>query len=188
MQIGILALQGDYEAHARMLSRLNVDWSYVRSPEELAQVDGLILPGGESSTALNLLQESGLFEAIQAAGRKGMPMFGTCAGAILLAKQVTDPEQPSLGLVDVHIMRNAYGRQLASRITQGPSTLSDTPLPMVFIRAPRFLDLGPTIQIIATHDNHPVCIQQDQFLLATFHPELTEDTKVHEYFVGMMQP
>lgn len=185
MTIGILALQGGYAAHAEMLSRMGVSWAYVRNCAELAQVNSLILPGGESSTSLHLLQHEGLFCAIQQASAQGMPLFGTCAGAILLAKQVLSPKQISLGLVDVTVQRNAYGRQLASRVTSGSCSLKQEPLEMVFIRAPRLLELGANVTRLAWLEEEPVCIQQDKIILATFHPELTTDSTLHQYFVEL---
>ncbi|MFT3741406.1 MAG: pyridoxal 5'-phosphate synthase glutaminase subunit PdxT [Gammaproteobacteria bacterium] len=133
-----------------------------------------------------MLQEEGLFDALKRAGQQGMPMFGTCAGAILLAKEVLSPSQPSLGLADVSITRNAYGRQLASRITQGQFVPENSTLEMVFIRAPQFVELGSGVKTIATYQNQPVCVQDRQFLLATFHPELTHSTQLHEYFLTLI--
>lgn len=179
-------MQGGYAAHARMLTTLNVPWCYVRRADELATVNGLIIPGGESSTALKLLHEEGLFHAVQQAAMAGMPMFGTCAGAILLAKHVVSPAQISLDIVDVTIERNAYGRQLASRIVYGHCKLKPEPLEMMFIRAPRIIALGPGVEVIADLEGEPVCVQQNQFLIATFHPELTHDDTLHRYFVGLL--
>jgi 5'-phosphate synthase pdxT subunit len=185
MKIGILALQGGYAAHAEMLSRMGISWIYVRNCAELAQVESLILPGGESSTTLRLLQQEGLFAAIQQAGLQGMPMFGTCAGAILLAKHVLSPKQLSLGLVDVTVQRNAYGRQLASRITFGATSLKQRPLEMVFIRAPRLVELGADVVKLAWLGDEPVCIQQGKIVLAAFHPELTTDNTLHQHFAEL---
>ncbi len=187
MSIGILALQGGYAAHAQMLTRLGVSWHYVRQPEDLIQAHGLILPGGESSTLLKLLHEANLFTAIKTTGLNGLPIFGTCAGTILLARYVFAPTQSSLELVDVTVQRNAYGRQLASRIGYGECTLKAEPLEMIFIRAPRISTTCTGVEIIATFENEPVCVQQNHFLLATFHPELTEDTCLHQYFINQVQ-
>ncbi len=187
MKIGILALQGDYEAHARVLKKLDVEYSYVRTPADLNGVHGMILPGGESSTLLKLLQQNGLFDALYERLKKGMPFFGTCAGAILLAKTVISPAQISLNAVDVTILRNAYGRQLASQMATGHCILNTTPLPLFFIRAPKFIDLAPDIKIIATYQGDPVCIQQHACLLATFHPELTQDATLHLYFLELVR-
>src|SRR6202049_1112794 len=136
MKIGILAVQGDYEAHARMLERLGADYVLVRTPEEAAQVDAMILPGGESTTMLKFLKEEGLEAPLRDLERRGGAFFGTCAGAILLAREVRSPSQASLGFVDLVITRNAYGRQLASTVRSGPSKLKVPPLEMVFIRSP----------------------------------------------------
>ena len=183
MNIGILALQGGYAAHAHVLEKLGVTCHHIRQASELHQVQGLILPGGESSTALKLMQEEGLFTAIQSAAQKGLPVFGTCAGAILMAKHVTSPQQPSLGLMDITIARNAYGRQLASGIVYGSCTLKPEPLEIVFIRAPKLIEWEPNVEIIATYSHYPVCVQQNQFMAATFHPELTQDRTLHQHFL-----
>lgn len=181
--IGILALQGGYHAHARMLEQMNVPWLYLREPEALTQVQGLIIPGGESSTCLKLLEQSRFFEALQTAGHNGMPMFGTCAGAILLAKEVLSPTQPCLGLMDIAIERNAYGRQLSSRIAKGIYIPENDAMEMVFIRAPRMIRYGAQTQVLATCEQDVVCVADRQYLAATFHPELSQDTRLHRYFV-----
>lgn len=183
MSIGILALQGGYEAHGQKLTQIGCDWHYVRSVTELESAHGLILPGGESSTTLSLLHESGLFPAIKEAGSQGMPMFGTCAGAILLAKYVLSPVQASLELANVTVQRNSYGRQMASQVVYGQCALKEQPLEMVFIRAPRFRTLSSEIKVIATYDDEVVAVEDKHFLLATFHPELTSDCTLHHYFV-----
>jgi 5'-phosphate synthase pdxT subunit len=186
MNIGILALQGGYTAHAKVLNHLGVPFSYIRQASELAKVQGLILPGGESSTALKFLQEEGLFTSLQTAAKNGLPLFGTCAGAILMAEQVTSPQQASLGLIDITIARNAYGRQLASGVAYGSCKLKVDLLEMVFIRAPRIIEVGPDVEVIAQYDNQPVCVQQHQHLLTTFHPELTSDATLHRYFINLV--
>jgi 5'-phosphate synthase pdxT subunit len=185
MTIGILALQGGYAAHAKMLDELSVSWKYVRDARELAEVRALILPGGESSTMLQLLHEAGLFSAIQAAGQKGMPLFGTCAGAILLAKKVHAPEQSSLGMMDIGIKRNAYGRQLASHVAYGDSKIKNS-LEMVFIRAPQIEVLSADVDVLAIYEKQPVCVQQGNCLAATFHPELGGDLALHAYFISLL--
>lgn len=187
MKIGILALQGGYAAHARMLKQLGVTPHHVRTAAELADIDALILPGGESSVALKLLQESDLFHAIQTRAQAGMPCFGTCAGAILLAKTVLSPSQASLGLMDTTVERNSYGRQLDSRIVYGHCTLKTEPLEIFFIRAPRFIQLAPTVTVIADYEGEPVCVAQHPHLAASFHPELTHDTTLHRYFLESIQ-
>lgn len=188
MQIGILALQGGYEAHARMLTKLNINSIYIREPSELNNIQGLIIPGGESSTFLKLLNENGFFETLQHTQTRNLPIFGTCAGAILLAKTVTTPAQKSLGFIDITIARNAYGRQLASRIVNGECTINSKPLEMVFIRAPRISTLSLSeVKVIAKYQAEPVCVQQNHYLAATFHPELTNDTTLHQYFMRICE-
>jgi 5'-phosphate synthase pdxT subunit len=186
MKIGILAVQGAYEAHAQVLSRLGVEWVYVRTPEELKDVDGVILPGGESSTQLLFLHNEGLKEALQRFAAEGGAFFGTCAGAILLAREVRNPPQDSLGLADFVVTRNAYGRQLASEVLRAPSRLKPEPLEMVFIRAPLIEQLGPGWEVLAERDGKPVLVRKGRMLVATFHPELTGDTSVHEHFLKLV--
>ncbi len=186
MNIGILAIQGDYDAHAQALNRLGAAHSFVRRPEELANIDGIILPGGESSTHLKVMTEEGLFEALKVFAAKGGSFFGTCAGAILLAREVHGPAQASLGLLDVSILRNGYGRQLASDVHMGKTKLRKEPLEMVFIRAPIIESVGQGIEVLAEDAGHPVLIREGRVMAATFHPELTEDTAVHEHFLRMI--
>jgi 5'-phosphate synthase pdxT subunit len=183
MKIGILAVQGDYEAHARMLARVGADWVYVRRPEDLRGLDGVILPGGESTTQLHFLQAEGLQEALRKFAAHGGAMFGTCAGAILLAREVKNPAQESLGLADLTVLRNAYGRQLASEVRREPTKLKAQPLEMVFIRAPMIERAGEGWEVLAEREGHPVLLRKGRLLVATFHPELTEDTTVHEFFL-----
>ena len=185
MKVGILALQGDFEAHARLLARLGAEWAYVKRPDELAAVDALILPGGESTTMLKFLEGNGFLEALRRLPAEGKPLFGTCAGAILLAKEVTNPPQASLGLVDVTIERNAYGRQVSSAVRRGRSSLTGAPLEMVFIRAPIIRRVGPEARVVAECDGLPVAVEQGLCLLATFHPELTSDATLHEHFLQL---
>jgi 5'-phosphate synthase pdxT subunit len=185
MKIGVLAVQGDYEAHARMLERLGADYALVRTPEEAAQVDAMILPGGESTTMLKFLKGEGLEAALRALDARGAPFFGTCAGAILLAREVRAPAQDSLGFADLVITRNAYGRQLASEVRSAPSKLKAEPLEMVFIRAPWIEEIGPGVEVLAREGGRPVLVRDGRILAATFHPELTADTTVHEYFLKL---
>ncbi len=185
MKIGILAIQGDYEAHGKMLDRLGVAHDYVRWPDDLARIAGLILPGGESTTHLKVMNEEGLFEVVKQFAANGGSFFGTCAGAILLAKEVRGPAQASLGLLDVKILRNAYGRQLASDVRAGMTKLRKEPIEMVFIRAPIIESVGKGVEILAEDAGHPVLVQQGRILAATFHPELTDDTIVHEHFLKL---
>src|SRR5487761_585109 len=183
MKIGILAMQGDFEAHARMLEKLGVDYVYVRTPEDLAGIDGLILPGGESTTHMKMLAETGLAEAIRKMAANGGAFFGTCAGAIVLAREVKAPEQASLGLMDITVVRNGYGRQLSSDVFLLPTKLSEQPLEMVFIRAPIIEAVGKGVEVLAERNGKPVLVQQRRAMAATFHPELTTDTTIHERFV-----
>jgi len=185
LKIGILAVQGDFAAHAAMLAGLGVDTIEVRTPEDLAGCDGLILPGGESTTQLQFLQEEGLSDAIKQFAVAGKAIFGTCAGAILLAAEVKNPHQESLGLLDMTVLRNGYGRQVHSDVVTGPSTLKKEPLEMVFIRGPIFERVGPGIEILAEYAGKPALVQKGQILAAAFHPELTNDSTVHQRFVTM---
>lgn len=187
MKVGILALQGDYEAHARVLERLGVEWRYVRRAQDLAGIDGLILPGGESTTVLKFLEQDGFLEALRRLPAEGKPLFGTCAGAILLAKEVTGPSQLSLGLVDIGIERNAYGRQLASAVRRGRCRLKDGPMEMVFIRAPAIRRVGAGVEVLGDCNGEPVCVEQGNILIAAFHPELTSDTTLHEHFLKRVE-
>ena len=185
MKIGILAVQGDFEAHAAILESLGADTVEVRKVRDLVGCDGIILPGGESTTQLQFLQEEGLFDAIRVFAQGGGAIFGTCAGAILLATCVNNPPQASLGLLDMTILRNGYGRQLASDVFFGPCTLKKDPLEMVFIRGPLIESVGPDVSVLAQHAGQPALVQKDHVLAATFHPELTDDPTVHKYFLTL---
>jgi 5'-phosphate synthase pdxT subunit len=185
MKTGILALQGDFEAHAAVLARVGVEWSYVKRSEELATVDALIVPGGESTTLLKFLERGGFLDELRRFGRE-KPVFGTCAGAILLAREVTSPPQPSLGLIDITVERNAYGRQVRSAVRRGRSLLNDGEMEMVFIRAPVIRRVGAGVRVLAECDGLPVAVEQGTCLIATFHPELTCDTTLHEHFLQLI--
>ena len=187
MKVGILAVQGDFEAHAATLARLGVDSVFVRTPRDLEGVDAVILPGGESTTQWKFLVEEGLDKSLLAHAAKGGAIFGTCAGAILLAREVKNPPQKSLGLADIKVIRNGYGRQLASEVRHGTTAISSEPIEMVFIRAPIIERVGPGVEVLAKSEGQPVLISQGHILIATFHPELTSDTTVHEYFLRMAQ-
>lgn len=182
MIIGVLALQGDFDAHRKRLEELGAKVVLVRKPEQLDEIDGLVIPGGESSTFLKLLGAEG-FEKLKEFVRV-KPTFGTCAGAILLAKEVENPKQEGLGVLDVRIRRNAYGRQLESSIREGK--LEGSPIEMVFIRAPKFERLGPGVEVIATEGSDPVAVRQGRVMAATFHPELSDDTRVHQAFLDLI--
>jgi len=183
-KIGILAVQGDFAAHAARLRELGSETAEVRTVADLSSCDALILPGGESTTQLQFLQEEGLYNAIRKFSEHHA-VFGTCAGAILLANHVKNPAQDSLRLLDMTILRNGYGRQLSSDVFAGPSAITDGPLEMVFIRAPIIEKVGKGIAVLAKHQGQPVLVQGGCILAATFHPELTADPTVHEYFLKL---
>jgi 5'-phosphate synthase pdxT subunit len=213
MTIGVLALQGDFDAHRRRLEELGAEVVLVKKPEQLDAIDGLVIPGGESGTFLNLLGQAG-FEKLQEFVRV-KPTFGTCAGAILLATEVENPTQRGLGALDIRIRRNAYGRQIDSSIREGKlllaelspakpkkdrvkkngsgkaklatSTTENLPLEMVFIRAPKIERVGPGVEVIATEGNDPVAVRQGRVMAATFHPELSDDTRVHQAFLDLVR-
>lgn len=188
MRIGVLALQGDFAAHARALARLGVDAPGIRKPAELERADGLIIPGGESTALLKLMGDH-FPPALRAFHEAGNPIYGTCAGLILVANEVLNPRQPSLGVIDLTVERNAYGRQRESFEIEGEARLSESPtrLRMVFIRAPRIRRVGPGVTTLAVHRGEPVLAQQGTVLVSTFHPELTPDLAVHRYFVAMVE-
>ena len=186
VKIGILAVQGDFAAHAARLAELGADTVEVRTVGDLDGCDGLILPGGESTTQLQFLQEEGLFDEVRKFATDGGVIFGTCAGAILLATEVKNPAQASLGLLDMTVLRNGYGRQLASDVFFGSSKLTDSPMEMVFIRAPIIERVGPGIEILAEHGGNPVLVQKGNLMAGTFHPELTRDATVHRHFLQLV--
>ena len=186
LTIGVLALQGAYEAHAQTLRMLGATPKLVRTPEDLAGVAGLIMPGGESTTMLKFLERNGFFEVMQDFVRT-TPTFGTCAGAILLASQVEHPAQKSLGALDITVERNAYGRQIDSTILKAETTLPGGPLEMVFIRAPRITRLGPGVETLASREGFPVLVRSGHLLAATFHPELSDDTRIHKLFLDVVR-
>ena len=177
LRIGVLAVQGNFREHAAMLRRLGADAVEVRKPEQLAGLDGLVIPGGESTAFTRLMGLYGLDEALRDFDR---PVFGTCAGMIVL-------DRNHLGLVDLEVDRNAYGRQVASFEADLQLPDEDSPLRGVFIRAPRVLDHGPDVDVLAEHDGEAVLLRQGRFLVASFHPELTEDTRVHELFLDQVR-
>jgi pyridoxal 5'-phosphate synthase pdxT subunit len=185
-RIGVLAIQGDFDAHATALREAGAEAILVRKPEQLAEIDGLVIPGGESTTFLKFLARDGFFTALQNFVQT-KPTFGTCAGCILLAKEVVSPAQPSLGVLDATVERNAYGRQIDSAIVTGPTRLEGGPLEMVYIRAPRILKTGPEVKVLAERDSFPVLVEQNNILAATFHPELSTDRRVHAKFVELVR-
>ncbi|HKV77077.1 MAG TPA: pyridoxal 5'-phosphate synthase glutaminase subunit PdxT [Candidatus Sulfotelmatobacter sp.] len=198
MLIGVLALQGDFDAHRRRLEELGAQVVLVKKPEQLDQIDGLVIPGGESGTFLKLLGESGFEKLKQFV--KAKPTFGTCAGAILLASEVENPPQAGLGALNIRIRRNAYGRQIDSSIREGKfvadihrvlekdtnSALDHSPLEMVFIRAPKITHVGEGVEVLATEGSDPVAVRQGRAMAATFHPELSDDTRVHQAFLDLV--
>jgi pyridoxal 5'-phosphate synthase pdxT subunit len=205
MKIGVLALQGDFDAHRRRLEQLGAEVLLVKKPEQLDAIDGLVIPGGESGTFLKLLGEEGFEKLKQFVRMK--PTFGTCAGAILLATEVENPKQSGLGALDITIRRNAYGRQLDSSIREGQllqadgdkkdddnkdddnkdggKKREDSPLEMVFIRAPKIERVGPAVKVLATEGSDPVAVRQGRVMAATFHPELSDDPRVHQAFLDL---
>ena len=182
-RIGVLALQGDFEAHQNALQRAGAEAVQVRTAAELDDVAGLVIPGGESTTMLKLLDATGMKEPLRAFGET-KPIFGTCAGAILVAKRVTNPVQEALGLMDIEVQRNAYGRQLDSRIVRLKPELDGGDLEAVFIRAPIIRNVGPDARVLASYNGDPVLVEQGRHLVATFHPELSQDDRVHRLFLG----
>jgi 5'-phosphate synthase pdxT subunit len=190
-RVGVLALQGDFEAHQRALRRAGADAVQVRTAEELNSVDGLVIPGGESTTMLKLLNYMDLKEPLRKFAQE-KPVFGTCAGAILLATDVRNPAQESFGVVDMTVERNAYGRQIDSRVASiepcadfqrrtGPGDVE-----AVFIRAPIIRSTGPGVKVLAQYNGDPVLVEQGKYLIATFHPELTDDPRVHQLFLAKL--
>jgi 5'-phosphate synthase pdxT subunit len=185
MTIGVLALQGDFDAHRKTLERLGADVVLVRTPGQLDQIDGLVIPGGESSAFLKLLGEQGFTKLRDFVRTK--PTFGTCAGCILLAHEVQNPEQEGLGAIDITVRRNAYGRQLDSSIIESLTKLEGGPLEQVYIRAPRIERVGDKVEVLAERDGYPVLVRQGKTMAATFHPELSEDTRVHAEFLKLVK-
>ena len=186
LTIGVLALQGAFEAHAKALTALGVTAKLIRTPAELANLDGLIIPGGESTTFLKFLERGGFLDALQSFVET-TPTFGTCAGAILLAKNVENPSQKSLAALDITVERNAYGRQIDSAILTESTKLPGGPLEMVFIRAPRITPPGTNVETPATRDGFPVLVREGHLLAATFHPELSSDPRVHQLFLDLIR-
>ncbi len=184
--IGVLALQGAYAKHAQALTVAGAEPRLIKRPGELEGLDGLIIPGGESTTFLWHLERDGFFEVLDTFVRR-TPTFGTCAGAILLAIGVENPPQASLKAMEITVERNAYGRQIDSAIITAPTSLPGGDLEMVFIRAPRIAHRGPEVEVLASRDGAPVLVRQGHLLAATFHPELSNDGRVHEFFVEMVK-
>jgi len=177
--VAVLALQGDFEAHRKALAQIGVESFEARRPGELAGADGLIIPGGESTTLWKFFEAEPWAEAFRAFAESGRPVLGTCAGAIVLAREVSNPAQPGLGLIDIVVARNAYGRQVDSFIAEVEAPSLGGPMPAVFIRAPRIVATGPAVEVLGTHAGAPVLVRQGHVAAATFHPELTPDRRVH---------
>jgi 5'-phosphate synthase pdxT subunit len=186
MKIGVLAIQGDFDAHRRRLEQLRAEVVLVKKPDQLDLVDALVIPGGESTTFLKFLEKGGFLEKLREFVR-AKPAFGTCAGAILLANQVENPSQESLGALDICVRRNAYGRQVDSFIGKGQTQLPGGLLEMVFIRAPKIQRIGPTVEVLAREKDDPVLVRQGKIMAATFHPELSDDTRVHAEFLKLVR-
>jgi 5'-phosphate synthase pdxT subunit len=181
--IGVLALQGDFDAHRKRLEELGAEAVLVKKPEQLDAIDGLVIPGGESSTFLRLLGETGVEKLKEFVRLK--PTFGTCAGAILLAQEIDNPKQAGLGAIDIGVRRNAYGRQVDSSIREG--LFQGSPIEMVFIRAPKISRVGPGVEVLATEGEDPVVVRQGNVMAATFHPELSSDERIHEDFLKLVK-
>lgn len=188
MKIGVLALQGDFREHILMLKKINIEYIEVRTKEQLDKVNGLIIPGGESTTIGKLMKKYKLDIEIKKRNKKGMPIFSTCAGGILLAKEIKSyPQQFKLGLIDISVERNAYGRQLDSFEADIKIKGFKKKFPAVFIRAPIIKDIHDGIEILASHEDNPVLLKKENILIATFHPELGEDPRIHRYFIDMVK-
>lgn len=185
MKIGVLALQGDFDAHRKRLEDLGADVVLVKKPEQLDEIDGLVIPGGESSTFLKLLGEKGFQKLSDFVHTK--PTFGTCAGCIMLATQVENPAQQGLGALAIRVRRNAYGRQVDSTILNAETKLPGGVLEMIYIRAPRIESVGEEVEVLAERDGHAVLVRQGKAMAATFHPELTDDPRVHQYFLNLVK-
>ncbi len=191
MSVAVLALQGDFTAHGAALARAGVTWHEARSAADVLGASALVIPGGESTTFRKLMEGSGIAEAIAAVARRGDPVFGTCAGAILLARTILHPPGEGLGLLDATIVRNASGRQIDSAVVRlddlDPDALGDGPLEAVFIRAPKFAAVGPGVSVLARRDGDPVLVREGNLLAATFHPELGEDGRVIDLFLAPLR-
>ncbi|MEW6696839.1 MAG: pyridoxal 5'-phosphate synthase glutaminase subunit PdxT [Bacillota bacterium] len=188
MVVGVLALQGAFIEHQKSLTACGVESIQIRKPEQLEGIQGLIIPGGESTTMGKLMHRFHLFEQIIELGRRGVPIFGTCAGMIMLAKEIAGSAQPRLGLMDIEVERNAFGRQAESFETDLPvPDLGEEPLRAVFIRAPYIKSTGKNVKVMAAFDEKIVLAHQDNYLAAAFHPELTEDVRLHRYFLDMIK-
>lgn len=187
LKIGVSGIQGDFREHKVMLERLGVEVLVVRKPEELDEVEGLVIPGGESTTMIRIMKMVNLYEKLKEKILSGFPVFGTCAGMILLSKEVVNFKQDSLGVIDIKVERNAYGRQVDSFETDVEIKGFDKSYRAIFIRAPKVVDYGNDVEVLSIYEDAPILLRQKKVLVASFHPELTEDTRVHEYFLSMVK-
>ncbi|ACR79514.1 pyridoxal 5'-phosphate synthase glutaminase subunit PdxT [Kosmotoga olearia] len=185
MKIGVLGIQGDIQEHLRMIEKTGNEPLWVKSTSELAEVSGLIMPGGESTTMIRLMKKYELWDALREAIASGLPVYATCAGMILLAREIINyPEQETLGVLDIAVERNGYGRQVASFETDLEiPAIGDTPFRAIFIRAPIIEKCGDSVEVLSTYKEKPVLVKQGKILASSFHPELTDDLRIHEYFV-----
>ena len=186
-KIGVLAIQGDFREHGLMLDSIGQNWDEIRLPDQLNDLDGLIIPGGESTTIVQLIDTYNLRMPIQRLASNGLAIWGTCAGMIVVAKTLSDKKPVPLGLMDIDVSRNAFGRQIDSfETTVSVTGIKGEPIHAVFIRAPQILNMGPNVDILSTLENgNPVTVQENKILATSFHPELTEDTRMHELFVSI---
>ncbi|MDP7116189.1 MAG: pyridoxal 5'-phosphate synthase glutaminase subunit PdxT [Candidatus Woesearchaeota archaeon] len=187
MKIGILAIQGSIQDHKKVLDKLNIETVEVRLPADLIDINGLIIPGGESTTIGKLLKSTKLDQEIKRLYEKGLPIYGTCAGAIILAKEILGSQQPKLSILDISIGRNSYGRQIDSFETDLDIKEFEQPFHGIFIRAPVISKVHNGAKILAEYKDKPVLVRQKNILASTFHPELTNDTRIHEYFINMIK-
>jgi 5'-phosphate synthase pdxT subunit len=188
MKIGVLALQGAFREHAKMLEQLGADTVLVKLPKHLDGIEGLVIPGGESTTIGKLMREYDLLEPIRAMGREGLPVFGTCAGMIVMAKEIEGAEEPHLGLMSVRVNRNSFGRQRESFETElDMPAVGEEPFPAVFIRAPHVTRVGEGVDVLARYGDRIVAAREGNFLALSFHPELTDDPRIHKYFLSMVE-
>ena len=186
-KIGVLAIQGDFREHGLMLDSIGQSWDEIRLPDQLNDLDGLIIPGGESTTIVQLIDTYNLRIPIQRLATNGLAIWGTCAGMIVVAKTLSDKKPVPLGLMDIDVSRNAFGRQIDSfETTVSVTGIKGEPIHAVFIRAPQILSMGPNVDILSTLENgNPVTVRENKILATSFHPELTEDTRMHELFVSI---
>jgi pyridoxal 5'-phosphate synthase pdxT subunit len=188
MKIGVLALQGAFREHEKMLQQLGADTVLVKLPKHLDDIAGLVIPGGESTTIGKLMREYGLLEPIREMGQEGLPMFGTCAGMIVMAKEIEGAEEPHLGLMNVRVNRNSFGRQRESfEADLEMPAVGDAPYPAVFIRAPHVTQVGQGVDVLAKYGDRIVAAREGNFLALSFHPELTDDPRIHKYFLSMVE-